>query len=184
MRYYVTSDTHGFYDELISQLKSAGYFDDTDPHKLIILGDLMDRGNQAKELQDFVIDLIEKDEVVLIRGNHEDLHEELATVDHGLPLGHHISNGTYDTALQLTGYDMAMARIRSYDFADAAKETAFYKIIMLYVRLSNCSYKKALSSCSLRREEISACTAHLHIRCQSSFRWHPHMHFQAVACSE
>ena len=130
MRYYVTSDTHGFYDELISQLKSAGYFDDTDPHKLIILGDLMDRGNQAKELQDFVIDLIEKDAVVLVRGNHEDLYEELATVDHGLPLGHHISNGTYDTALQLTGYDMAMAGIRNYDFADAAKETAFYKIII------------------------------------------------------
>ena len=52
MRYYVTSDTHGFYDELISQLKSAGYFDDTAPRKLIILGDLMDRGNQAKELQE------------------------------------------------------------------------------------------------------------------------------------
>lgn len=130
MRYYVTSDTHGFYDELISQLKSAGYFDDTAPRKLIILGDLMDRGNQAKELQDFVLDLIEKDAVVLVRGNHEDLYEELATVDHGLPLGHHISNGTYDTALQLTGYDMAMAGIRNYDFADAAKETAFYKTII------------------------------------------------------
>ena len=134
MKYYVTSDTHGFYDELISALKSSGYYDDTDPHKLIILGDLMDRGNQAKELQDFVVDLIKKDEVVLIRGNHEDLFVELATVDHGLPYGHHLSNGTYDTALQLTGYDLAMARIKSYDFADAAKETSFYKVIIPAMR--------------------------------------------------
>ena len=89
MRYYVTSDTHGFYDELISQLKSAGYFDDTAPHKLIILGDLMDRGNQAKELQDFVIDLIEKDAVVGQRPEDmEDLNEwGVAVVGSGVTVG-------------------------------------------------------------------------------------------------
>lgn len=130
MKYYIASDIHGYYNEFHSALQSAGYFDDPAPHKLIILGDLFDRGTQAKELQDFIVALMEKDAVILIRGNHEDLFEELVTSDQGLPYSHHLGNGTYDTALQLTGYDLAMARIRNYDFAEAAKKTPFYTRII------------------------------------------------------
>jgi len=36
----------------------------------------------------------------------------------------------YMTALQLTGYEPTMARIHNYDFADAAKETPYYKTII------------------------------------------------------
>lgn len=32
MRYYVTSDTHGFYTALETALKTAGFFEDTQPH--------------------------------------------------------------------------------------------------------------------------------------------------------
>ncbi len=66
----------------------------------------------------------------VIRGNHEDLYEELATVDQGQPFSHHISNGTYDTALQLTGMDKWMALIHQYDFAEAAQDTPYYKRII------------------------------------------------------
>ena len=130
MRYYVISDVHGFYTPMTDTLKRAGYFDDPQPHKLIILGDLFDRGTEAPALQEFVIDLIERDAVILIRGNHEDLYEELATVDQGQPFSHHISNGTYDTALQLTGMDKWMALIHQYDFAEAAQDTPYYKRII------------------------------------------------------
>ena len=68
--------------------------------------------------------------MILIRGNHEDLFVELITVDEGRPYSHHKSNGTYDTALQLTGFDPVMASIRNYDFVDAAKNTPFYKKII------------------------------------------------------
>ena len=68
--------------------------------------------------------------LILIRGNHEDLFEELVTADEGLPYSHHVTNGTYQTALQLTGFDPTMARIRNYDFADAAKATPYYKTII------------------------------------------------------
>lgn len=130
MRYYVISDVHGFYTPMMDALKSAGYFNDPQPHKLIILGDLFDRGTEAVALQKFVIDQIESDTVILIRGNHEDLYEELATVDQGKPFSHHISNGTYDTALQLTGFDEWMALIRQYDFAESAQDTPYYKTII------------------------------------------------------
>ena len=42
----------------------------------------------------------------------------------------HVHNGTYDTALQLTGFDPTLAHIRNYDFADAGKKTLFYTKII------------------------------------------------------
>lgn len=130
MRYYVVSDVHGYFSQMKSALETAGFFGDPMPHKLIMLGDIFDRGREAKQMQDFVLDLMEQDSVILIRGNHEDLFVDLVTTDAGMPYSHHKSNGTYDTALQLTGYDVVMAAIRHYDFADAAKETPFFKKII------------------------------------------------------
>lgn len=128
MRYYVTADIHGFYMEFQTALRSSGYYEDPEPHKLIILGDLFDRGTEAKRLQDFILN--NREDVILIRGNHEDLFEELITADEGLPYSHHVSNGTYQTALQLTEFEPTMARIRNYDFADAARETPYYETII------------------------------------------------------
>ena len=73
MRYYVVSDIHGFYTELYKALAEKGFFTDTEPHKLIVCGDLLDRGKEAVKVQSFISDLMERDEVILIRGNHEDL---------------------------------------------------------------------------------------------------------------
>ena len=130
MRYYVISDVHGYYTQMKSALEKAGFFSDTTPHKLIMLGDLFDRGYEAKQLQRFILEQMEQDKIILIRGNHEDLFVELVTTDAGMPYSYHKSNGTYDTALQLTGFDPVMASIRHYDFADAAKDTPFYKEII------------------------------------------------------
>ena len=130
MRYYVISDVHGYYTQMKSALEKAGFFSDTTPHKLIMLGDLFDRGHEAKQLQQFILEQMEQDKIILIRGNHEDLFVELVTTDAGMPYSYHKSNGTYDTALQLTGFDPVMASIRHYDFADAAKDTPFYKEII------------------------------------------------------
>ena len=105
MRYYVTADVHGYFDELKKALAEQGYFTDTDPHKLIICGDLYDRGKQASALQAFILDLMEKNEVILIRGNHEDLTLDLLQgwYDGSYLKYHHHSNGTIDTVCQLTG---------------------------------------------------------------------------------
>jgi len=130
MRYYVTADVHGFYREMREALENAGYFRDREAHKLVILGDLMDRGQEAEKMQDFILDLMARDGAILIRGNHEDLFRELVTIDEGLPVRHHVSNGTYGTALQLTGYDAAMALSRNLDFAAEARKTPLYRQII------------------------------------------------------
>lgn len=130
MKYYIASDVHGFYDEFNAALKNSGFYDDTTSHKLIILGDLFDRGRQARELQSFILELIEKNEIILIRGNHEDLFEELVTVDQGQAYSHHLINGTYSTALQLTGYEQSVALFKNYQLAEAARETPFFTRIL------------------------------------------------------
>ena len=68
--------------------------------------------------------------MILVRGNHEDLYEEMITIDKGLPYRHHRSNGTYNTALQLTGFDPGLAIIRNFDFAEAAQNTPYFQQII------------------------------------------------------
>ena len=116
MRYYVTADVHGFYIELMDALEEKGFFEDTEPKKLIICGDLFDRGNEAVQLQEFVLDLMKKDEIILIRGNHEDLAEQLLNRWHVKSYleSNHINNGTVDTVCQLTESSM----IDIFDYPD------------------------------------------------------------------
>ena len=130
LKYYVTSDVHGFYTPFRAILTKAGYFEDTEPHKILVAGDLFDRGGEAVELQRFILEQLERDAVVLVRGNHEDLYEELVTYDHGLTYDHHLRNGTYDTALQLTGMTMRQAMLNPLAFARAARETPYYTTII------------------------------------------------------
>lgn len=106
MKYYVVADPHGYYSALTEALEDSGFFQDTDPHKLIICGDLFDRGSEAAALQQFVLDLMKEDMVILIRGNHEDLALQMLHTWHRQSYWqpHHRSNGTVDTACQLTGF--------------------------------------------------------------------------------
>ena len=104
MRYYVTADVHGYFSELKDALADKGFFEDQNPHKLIVCGDLYDRGTEALELQTFILDLLDKDQVILIRGNHEDLTMNLLNNWHRRSYlqSHHHTNGTIDTLCQLT----------------------------------------------------------------------------------
>ena len=134
MKYYVVADVHGFYSILHKALDDAGFFAETQPHMLLVLGDLFDRGTEAKQLQDFILELMENNSVILVRGNHEDLYEELVTKDEGRAFSHHRHNGTYDTGLQLTGIDMAIARFDHTAFANAGRRTPYYKTIIPAMR--------------------------------------------------
>ena len=86
MKYYITADVHGYYSLFHKSLDEAGYFTDSEPHKLIILGDIFDRGQEAVEMQRFILSLLVQDAAILVRGNHEDLFEEMSTIDVGQPV--------------------------------------------------------------------------------------------------
>lgn len=50
----ITADVHGVYTEFHKALDEEGYFTDPELHKLVILGDLFDRGLEAMQMQRFI----------------------------------------------------------------------------------------------------------------------------------
>lgn len=102
-KYFVTSDIHGAYDQLVKALDEKGFDRENPQHKLIVCGDIFDRFPQPKETLTFLKKL--GDRFVFVRGNHEYLLEKCV---HDLckgftPADHHFTNGTMDTISQLTG---------------------------------------------------------------------------------
>ena len=75
MKYFVSADIHGFFDEWMSALKKNDFDIDNQQHKIVVCGDLFDRGRQPKQIIDFV--LAHKNKIILIKGNHEYLIEEM-----------------------------------------------------------------------------------------------------------
>lgn len=156
MKYYALADVHGYFTEMKSALERAGYFEDKGPKKIVICGDLFDRGDEALKVQEFVMDLLAKDEIILIRGNHEDLTLSLLNRWHQRSYreSHHNSNGTVDTILQLTGaqsrYDLY---VRADEIYHQAVETPFIKEIIPkmvnYYETESCIFVHGWIPCSV-----------------------------------
>ena len=91
---------------------------------------MFDRGREAKELQTFILDLMEKDEVILIRGNHEDLFMQLLDLDEGFPCYPHDVNGTYNTGLQLIESDDTASIIYPKRYVASARRTPYVSRII------------------------------------------------------
>lgn len=69
----VISDIHGMFDLFIKTLKDNDYNSKED--RLIILGDMIDRGEKSYEVVEYLKNLQKnnKDRVIVLRGNHEDM---------------------------------------------------------------------------------------------------------------
>lgn len=101
MKYFVVSDIHSFFDEFKKAIDEAGFDPKNENHTLVICGDLFDRGRQPIELIRYLNHEVPRK--ILIRGNHEDLFEDMCK--RGEPWIHDYSNGTCQTAFDLTGVD-------------------------------------------------------------------------------
>lgn len=136
MRYYVLADVHGYYTKMINKLTEVGFFDDKEPHKLILCGDMMDRGKEACKMQEFMYKLLLEDKLIFIRGNHEDLMVKMLAefperMDDMLEgYTYHNSNRTFDTAVQLAKMGKAAIRNKPDEFIRRVKNSAFYKYLI------------------------------------------------------
>ena len=101
-KYFVVSDIHGFYDELIKTLNEKGFDYDNPDHILISLGDLFDRGSKPLELLKFVMAL-PKERRILIRGNHEDLLEDCCENEY---FGDHDYHNGTDITVKMLAQDV------------------------------------------------------------------------------
>lgn len=137
MRYYVVSDVHGYYTYLKKALEEAGFFDDPAPHKLILCGDLLDRGPEANQLSDFMVELMEHDMLIFVYGNHEELFvqclQEIArggVYEIASGMSHHYTNGTWDTLLQISGMSETEAYIQPNELVRHVMRSPFYKRLL------------------------------------------------------
>lgn len=100
-KFFVTSDIHSYFDELMTSLNEAGFDENNDEHWLISCGDEWDRGPNPIAVMNFFNSLERK---IIIRGNHLELFEDLCY--RGYPEWHDHSNGTTDTVTCLGNYDL------------------------------------------------------------------------------
>lgn len=125
MKYFVSADIHGFYDEWMQALKEKGFDINNPNHKIIICGDTLDRGRQPKQIIDFI--LSNKDKIVLIRGNHEDLMEEMILRNNSTAMD--LSNGTAYTIVDL----YPEWQISEFDLSKIARKTRLQELLDLCV---------------------------------------------------
>lgn len=96
VKFFVISDIHGFYDEMLEALDEAGFDANNGDHWLISCGDHFDRGDYPGKVMTYLENLPQK---VLIRGNHENLLLDLCKRTY--PLGRDIHNGTWRTVMRM-----------------------------------------------------------------------------------
>ena len=123
MKYFVCSDIHGFFDEWMKALDEKGFDINNKDHQLIICGDLLDRGRQPKEVIDYV--LKHKDDIIFIRGNHEDLMQEL--IDRNFSIRRDIHNGTAQTIVDIEDEWL----ISKFDLREISKDTGLKELLSL-----------------------------------------------------
>ena len=93
-RILAVGDIHGSYDKLIRLMEKV----ELDPEKdvLIFLGDYIDRGNQSKEVVNYLIELKKQFlSAVFLLGNHEQMLLEYLRGDQNSPFL--INGGQKDT---------------------------------------------------------------------------------------
>lgn len=131
-RYYAISDVHGFYEPMHEALENAGFFDFSSERKLIVCGDMMDRGKDTLKVQEFMNELYDRGELIFIRGNHEDMMIDLINkfeeYKFDIARGHHVHvyNGTWGAALDLSGMDKNDALRNPREFKSRVRASVFY----------------------------------------------------------
>ena len=134
MKYFVSADLHGYLTLWLQALKEKGFDIENPNHKIIVCGDLFDRGAEAVEMQNFIIKLLNKNKIILVRGNHEDLAVEMVDnyINYMFNIGssHHYKNGTFQTMLDLTGMSRYDAVTCYTEFRRLSRETDYFKTII------------------------------------------------------
>ena len=109
---FAVSDVHGCYSALKRSLEQAGFHANDERCLLIVIGDCFDRGEENREVFEFLKGIKNK---IIVRGNHEDMLEQLLDKRHIGGAG--FSNGLDSTVYSFFG-DRAIGELDpQYQFA-------------------------------------------------------------------
>lgn len=127
MKYFVVADVHGFYTYMKEALDKAGFDPKNPKHTLISCGDLFDRGEEAKQVLDFMMS-IPKRRRIFVEGNHE---SNLLEIIHrnGFYDMSDVYNGTIDSIAQLAGVSQVQ-----FDMNDAMRALSKNENLYYYLK--------------------------------------------------
>ncbi len=106
MKYFIISDIHGHYNEMMAALKKSKYDSNDNQHHLIVIGDMFDRGEQSKEVLEYLYNLSEEGKASIILGNHETFLIELLDGNFLSAYFNIKHNGTLKTLVSLLDEDL------------------------------------------------------------------------------
>ena len=95
-KFFIMSDIHGFYDEMLLALDEAGFDPNNEEYWIVTCGDHFDRGPKPAEVMKYLKSLPRK---ILVKGNHEQLLMDC--IHRGEYYSHDVSNGTASTIVGL-----------------------------------------------------------------------------------
>ena len=113
MKYFVISDIHSNYDLMIKALNENGFDLNNINHKIILVGDAFDRGSNPVAVYLFIKDMIMKNKLIWIVGNHEFLL--LKRLEQKTFKNH---NDTYETLLELAKYNSCKTKLSDEEIFD------------------------------------------------------------------
>ena len=113
-KFFVCSDIHSAYTQWMDALAKAGFDENNDEHKIVLCGDLFDRMDESRQVYKFAKDMLDKDKLIYIKGNHEQLLVDCC--ERGYYMQHDISNGTAKTIFHL-GYGLEFDEMCEYTLA-------------------------------------------------------------------
>lgn len=99
MKIFAISDMHSYLTPTLNALKDAGWDENNPEHIIVVCGDCIDRGNETVEMIEWLINLINKDKLIYIKGNHDILMQTM--LDRGYAEWHDRNNGTQKSYYQL-----------------------------------------------------------------------------------
>lgn len=128
-KFYIISDVHGYYLEMLQALDEAGFDPNDENSWLVSCGDEMDRGPDPEGVINYIMSL---PRAIWIKGNHQSLMEDLITREY--PCSHDWHNGTMQSVLSLA----PDAKTQSEAFTIAYEKTkSFFNKAINYLELKN-----------------------------------------------
>jgi serine/threonine protein phosphatase 1 len=98
-KFFVSSDIHSAFTPWMKALNEAGFDENNPEHMIVVCGDLFDRMDESLQVYDFVKDMLDRDKLIYVKGNHESLMEDC--LSRGFPYSYDRSNGTEKSIIDL-----------------------------------------------------------------------------------
>ena len=98
-KFFACSDIHSAYTPWMNALDKAGFDENNEDHKIVLCGDLFDRMDESLQAYDFVDDMMRKNKLIYVLGNHESLMVDC--IERRYPARHDWSNGTAKSIIDL-----------------------------------------------------------------------------------